>query len=93
MTFASQPDGLQLTVNNVPLTATQSITSWVSYALNVVALNPQPVGTVSWWVFDHWSDGGAAAHTITTPSSDITYTMTFTSFTPFHMWLPVTSRQ
>ena len=93
VTFASQPDGLRLTVNSVPLTATQSITSWVSYALNVVALNPQPVGTVSWWVFDHWSDGGAAAHTITTPLSDITYTMTFTSFTPIHLWLPVARRE
>jgi glucose/arabinose dehydrogenase len=84
--LATAPGGLQLMVNAVPLTATQVISSWQSYNLNVVAPVQSALG--QWWTFSSWSDGGASAHTIVTPASSATYTATFQIASNL-VWFPV----
>lgn len=71
ITLATNPSGLNLTVNNVGVTGPTTIVSWDGYALNVNA--PNQAG----YTFQSWSDGGAAAHTITTPATAATYTANF----------------
>lgn len=75
LTFASNPSGLKLTVNDTVITAPKTLTSWKGYVLNLKAPNQNtPSGTAT---FNSWSDGGAASHSITTLSSATTYTATF----------------
>jgi glucose/arabinose dehydrogenase len=81
VTFATNPSGLQLTVNSVAITAPQTVVSWDGYQLNVNAPN-QTDGAGQQYTFASWSDGGAQAHTITTPAADATYTATFNSGGP-----------
>jgi glucose/arabinose dehydrogenase/PKD repeat protein len=78
ITFVTQPAGLKLDVNGTTLTGPKTVVSWASYALNVNA-PPQVDGAGKAWTFTSWSDGGAQAHTITTPASPATYTATFTA--------------
>ena len=71
ITFATNPTGLQVTVNGSTLVGPTTITSWQGYVLNVNAPNQTK------WRFSSWSDGGAQAHAIVTPASPATYTATF----------------
>ena len=54
--------------------------TWTLGSEHTLAYNsPQyPYSSNSRYVFDSWSDGGAASHTITRPSSSTTYTATVT---------------
>ncbi len=72
-TLATEPSGLQLEVNGTPFTAPRTWTSWQGYELRIRAAE-QADGSGRPWVFQRWSDGGAAKHTIKTPSSATTYT-------------------
>lgn len=69
--FASNPTGLNLTVNGVTITTPKTVKSWPNYNLRVNAPNQGNK------VFQSWSDGGAQAHTIRTPSGGGSYTATF----------------
>jgi glucose/arabinose dehydrogenase len=69
--FASNPTGRNVTVNGVNVTAPKAIKAWRNYTLRVNAPDQ------SNYVFQSWSDGGAQAHTVKTPSSDSSYTATF----------------
>jgi len=71
LTFASAPSGRTLLIDGVSTVTPATITSWEAYALNVDV--PSQAG----FEFVSWSDGGARAHTITTPASAATYTATF----------------
>ncbi|ADI14251.1 PQQ-dependent sugar dehydrogenase [Truepera radiovictrix] len=76
VTFDTEPSGLKLTVNGETLTTPRTIASWVGYRLNVRAdAQTTPDGRRA--TFAAWSDGGAAAHTITTPSAGGRYTARF----------------
>ena len=75
ITFATQPAGLSLTVNGTSLTGPTTLISWDGYALNVNA--PSQTSGGQSYTFVSWSDGGAATHTITTPTTAATYTATF----------------
>ncbi len=76
--FATNPTGLKLEVNGTKLTAPTTLTSWEGYPLNVNA--PAQTDTLDrTYVFAGWSDGGAAAHKIITPSSAATYTARYTA--------------
>ncbi|HSF42941.1 MAG TPA: PQQ-dependent sugar dehydrogenase [Thermoanaerobaculia bacterium] len=78
LTFQTNPAGLQLLVGGVGITGPATVTSWEGYAFPVDALPLQIVGgQVN--VFQSWSDGGAATHTITTPPGGATYTANFTA--------------
>lgn len=77
VTFGTQPTGLELFINDVSITGTQTLASWQDYALNVTAQSPQADSQGQKWAFSSWSDGGAPSHSIITPSSPATYTATF----------------
>ena len=75
VTFVTNPSGLNVTVNGATLTGPTTVTSWQGYQLNVAAANQVFGGRT--YRFQSWSDGGAASHTIVTPSAPTTYTARF----------------
>jgi glucose/arabinose dehydrogenase len=77
ITLASNPSGLQLTLNGQPVTTPFSTTSVVGVERAIGAITPQVIGGTT-FQFSSWSDGGAATHPINTPSTNTTYTATFT---------------
>jgi hypothetical protein len=76
VTFETIPSGLQVEVNGTGMTGPHTLVSWEAYKLNVNA-PAQADASDQRWTFASWSDGGAAAHTITTPASATTYTATY----------------
>ena len=76
VTLASSPSGLGLQLDGQPVTAPHVFTGVVGIERTLGAPSPQSLGGTS-WSFDSWSDGGAATHTISTPSSATTYTAVF----------------
>ncbi len=68
--------GLQLTLDGTPIATPTSLQSVVGINRALGVVSPQNVGGRN-YVFSSWSDGGAATHTISTPSADTTYTATF----------------
>ncbi len=76
VTLASSPSGLGLQLDGQPVTAPSNFTGVVGIERTLGAPTPQSFGGVS-WAFDSWSDGGAATHTIATPSSSSTRTAVF----------------
>jgi hypothetical protein len=87
--FITQPPTMTISVNGIAISNTRLITSWENYGLSVDApLQVDNQGQT--WILSAWSDGGASAHTITTPASPITYTATFTRV--WNVWLPLIMR-
>jgi Glucose / Sorbosone dehydrogenase/Bacterial Ig domain/PKD domain len=80
LTFATDPSGLELELNGEQVTAPFTFSSWRDWAFPVTA-RPQESGGSN-WRFDHWSDGGAATHVVTTGASPATYTATFRANAP-----------
>jgi glucose/arabinose dehydrogenase len=76
ITFATSPTGLKLTVNGTTFTGPTTVTSWANYVLNANAASQTDTNGQA-WSFSSWSDGGTAAHAITTGTSPATYTATF----------------
>jgi len=77
LTLASNPSGLQLTLDGQPVTTPHSVVSVVGFQRSLGVVSPQSLAGTS-YQFSSWSDGGAATHTIDTPSSPTTYTATYT---------------
>jgi glucose/arabinose dehydrogenase len=77
LTFATSPAGLRLQVNAETIAGPTTVTSWEGWLLSVGAPTSQTDGLGRTWLFTSWSDGGAATHSIGTPSSAATYTATF----------------
>jgi glucose/arabinose dehydrogenase len=77
VTFQTDPTGLRLEVNGTSIRAPRRLVSWAAYRLNVNAPD-QTAPSGQLFDFGSWSDGGARAHTITTPASASAYTATFT---------------
>ena len=75
-TPTSPDDGLQVTVDGQPRMTPYSTPSVVGMKRTIGAISPQTLGTTE-YVFDSWSDGGAATHEITTPATDTTYTAAY----------------
>lgn len=79
LTFATDPSGRQLRVNGETFVAPQNRTFVTNSNVQLVAPSPQPGSTfTSVWVFTGWSHGGAATQSITTPTTNTTYTASFT---------------
>lgn len=76
ITLATNPPGLQLLRDDSPVTPPVTVTSVEGIQRRIEAPSPQVVGGTT-YVFQGWSDGGAAQHTITTPTNDTTYTATY----------------
>jgi glucose/arabinose dehydrogenase len=72
ITLATTPSGLNLTVNGTTVTGPTTITSWDGWRLDLSA-----PGRQSPYSFVSWSDGGAATHSVITPSAPATYTATY----------------
>ncbi|MBS1791362.1 MAG: PQQ-dependent sugar dehydrogenase [Acidobacteria bacterium] len=76
LTLDSSPAGLQLTLDGQPVASPHTVTSVVGIERSIGAVSPQTVGATT-YIFNSWSDGGAATHTISTPVSDATRTAAF----------------
>lgn len=76
ITLATNPAGLQLTLDGQPVTTPFSVEGVVGIQRTLGAPSPQIPGATT-YVFQTWSDGGAATHTIGTPLADTTFTATF----------------
>ncbi|WP_280151200.1 PQQ-dependent sugar dehydrogenase [Piscinibacter sp. XHJ-5] len=79
-TLATSPAGLRLTLDGQPITAPRTTTGVVGIQRDLGAADQDLNGRR--YRFDHWSDGGAATHTISTPAANTTYTATFTDLGP-----------
>lgn len=73
--LASSPTGALVTANDVGFTTPADVVSWQGWVVHLAAAD-QLIGGQS-YVFGSWSDGGAAAHDVTTPATDTAYTVTF----------------
>jgi glucose/arabinose dehydrogenase len=76
LTLATSPAGLTLRLDDQPRATPLTVTGVVGVQRALEAPSPQTVGGVT-YEFVSWSDGGARAHTISTPSSSTTYTATY----------------
>ncbi|HXU82349.1 MAG TPA: carbohydrate-binding protein, partial [Polyangia bacterium] len=79
-TVASNPTGLQLTLDGQPFTAPKTVTGVVGISRQIGAVTPQTLSG-STFAFSSWSDGKAATHTISTPSTATTFTANFSKST------------
>lgn len=76
LSFASNPPGLGLTLDGVPLTTPASVQSVVGMTRTLGAPSPQLLNGTN-YAFGAWSDGGAATHDVDTPAVDTAYTATY----------------
>ncbi len=76
LTLAANPTGLQVTLDGQPVTTPTTVEGVVGIQRTLGAVSPQTSGGSN-YVFQSWSDGGAATHTIVTPSVNTTYTATY----------------
>jgi glucose/arabinose dehydrogenase len=81
VTFASQPSGLSLQVNDETFTTPRTLVSWEGYKLNATAPSPQSLSETT-YVFSSWSDGGAQSHDVITEAQPSTYTATYNPGAP-----------
>ena len=68
LTFSSGPSGLKLNVASEEQAAPFTRTVIQNSSVLLIAPTPQPLAGKS-YAFSSWSDGGAAAHSVTAPSS------------------------
>jgi len=76
LTLVSAPSGLKLNLDGQMQNAPFSITSAIGALHTLGVLSPQTFNGFT-YLFDSWSDGGAATHTISTPAANTIYTATF----------------
>ena len=77
LTMQSVPTGLQLSFGSGVATTPFTRTVIVGSQNAVNAPSPQTVGSQE-YTYSTWSDGGAQSHAITAPSTNASYTATFT---------------
>jgi hypothetical protein len=78
LTLSTLPAGLQVTLDGQPVATPVSVASVVGIVRTLGVVSPQAAGHISYY-FRSWSDGGAASHTIATPTTNRTYTATYES--------------
>ena len=78
ITVTSAPTGLTVTVDGTNCTTPCAAVQWTPGSNHTIAAANQG-GTSTQYAFASWSDGGAASHPVTAPSSATTYTATFTT--------------
>jgi hypothetical protein len=76
VTLATVPAGLTVKLDDQPKKTPLSFIGVVGVQRTLEAVSPQLLGGKN-YEFEGWSDGGAQAHTVTTPISDTTYTARF----------------
>jgi glucose/arabinose dehydrogenase len=76
ISLRTNPAGLQVTLDGTPITTPADVASVVGMTRQLGVVSPQTSGSTNYG-FSSWSDGGAATHTINTPSANTTYTATY----------------
>ena len=76
LSFATSPSGLEIGVGSSTEVAPFTRTVIVGSSNSISAPPQQSLGGVS-YVFDSWSDGGAASHTVTAGATPVTRTATY----------------
>jgi glucose/arabinose dehydrogenase len=76
LTFATNPAGLVVNVNDNPLTGPQTVTSWEGWVLDVEAPTSQVSGGQT-YLFSSWTDGADSVRALTTPAAPATYTAVY----------------
>jgi len=77
VTFTSNPAAaVRLRVNDVDITGSQTLTSWVGFVLRPAALLTQTVAGRT-YTFASWSNGKPAAHALETSPSTTTFTANY----------------
>ena len=76
MTFATNPAGLQITLDGQNHTTPFTVTGVVGIIRAIAAPSPQTLNGLN-YVFQSWSDGRSIDHEISTPSVSTTYTASF----------------
>lgn len=74
--LATQPAGLQVTLDGQPVTTPTSDLSVEGIQRTIGVVSPQTSGGIT-YEFDRWLHGGTATQTISTPVDDITYTAVY----------------
>ncbi|WP_084102716.1 PQQ-dependent sugar dehydrogenase [Demequina sp. NBRC 110051] len=81
LTLATEPAGLIVNLDSVPRSTPWVHDTLIGFEHTVTARTPQCLDGEG-YVFDHWSDGGAASHVATVPDVDSTLTAVFTASGP-----------
>ncbi len=76
VTLSSTPTAARLTLDGQPVVAPFTFTGVVGMRRAIGTTSPQTIGGKN-YVFKWWSDRGSLTHTITTPSSNTTFTAEF----------------
>ena len=76
VTIATNPPGLQVTLDGQPQSTPFTFTGVVGIVRNLGAVSPQPVNGTP-WEFLNWSMGGPAIQNVPTPSVNTTFTATY----------------
>jgi hypothetical protein len=76
LTLATVPAGLQLSLDEQPLTTTTSIVAVVGMSRLMAAPSPQNYGGNN-YQFVVWSDGGAATHSFLVPATNSVFTASY----------------
>jgi glucose/arabinose dehydrogenase len=69
----TSPAGLSIRLDSQPQGTPLTVTGVVGIERTLEAPSPQTIGGTT-YEFDRWSDGGARVHTISTPTTNTTYT-------------------
>jgi uncharacterized protein (TIGR03437 family) len=77
ITLNTVPAGLSILVNGASYIDGQTLQLPVNSPLEISVATPQAGVPGTQYVFNNWSDGGAASHTITVPAQPTTYVATF----------------
>lgn len=77
VTVGTAPAGPSFSIDGVTYTTPQVLT-WAPGSTHTIAVaSPQANGLGELFLFDSWSDGGAATHTVTAPSTAANFTANF----------------
>ncbi|MBI4892483.1 MAG: hypothetical protein HY821_17795, partial [Acidobacteria bacterium] len=78
VTIATNPAGLQITVDGTAYTAPQ-VMQWLPGSQHTISTTSPQDSAGTRRLFASWSDGGAQSHTVTTPGAAATYTASFST--------------
>lgn len=81
VTLETNPAGLQVTLDGTPQAGPVVFDGVAGLLRSLGVASPQTLGGTT-YTFVSWSDGGAASHSISTPSANTTYTATFQAVPP-----------
>ncbi|MBA4057898.1 MAG: hypothetical protein C0490_24490, partial [Marivirga sp.] len=78
LNFASNPPGLQITLDGQPLVTPASVVSVEGILRSIGVISPQEKDDVT-YTFESWTNGGASTQTLATPPDDVTLTAQFST--------------